>query len=480
MKTDWGRFFCRCRPRPVAAGCLMAVLLAAPPVQAMTFGEALAQARHRSPALAAAHQETVQHRELEAAARGLYFPTVTVEGSYTCLNDDVTIDLNPLRRVMTGLHGLPAGVLPSFELGVQDQEYQKMAATAQWPIFTGGQITAANRAAAATLDAAEARERSGVAKLSSEVVTRYFGLRLARDVVAVHRQVLSALDRHLDHAVKLEQQGMIARAERLHASVARDEARRQVLAAEHDTAIAQAGLQNSLGAATPVDPEDELFIVRSLEDPAHFQQLARDRNPLLRQLAAGHRAAGQGLEKAKGTRWPQVYLFARQELMTDDLTVLEPEWAAGIGARLTLFDGGSRRHRIGAARALTAKAGHLEEKVRKDLSTLIDQHYHEIAKAAEQFEALESALVLAVENLRVRQRAFEEGLATSLDVVDAQLSLAKIRIARLSALFDFDVALAGLLEAAGSDDAFDDYRLRGEKNGPSIHNDLVGVGVVER
>ena len=129
--------------------------------------------------------------------------------------------------------------------------------------------------------------------------------------------------------------------------------------------------------------------------------------------------------------------------------------------RLTLFEGGARRHRIAAAQALAEKVSCLAQDTRRNLDTLISQLHHETAKAVEAFDALESAVDLALESLRVRRRAFEEGLATSLDVVDAELSLARIRIERLDALYRFDTALAGLLQAAGCSEDFEDYRRRG-------------------
>ena len=78
----------------------------------------------------------------------------------------------------------------------------------------------------------------------------------------------------------------------------------------------------------------------------------------------------------------------------------------------------------------------------------------------EQFDALEASLALAEENLHVQRRAFEEGFATSLNVVDAQLSLSGVQMERLVAAFDFDVALAELLEASGQSERFEEYRSR--------------------
>ena len=61
-----------------------------------------------------------------------------------------------------------------------------------------------------------------------------------------------------------------------------------------------------------------------------------------------------------------------------------------------------------------------------------------------------------------RARSFEEGFATSLDVVDAQLALSRIEIETLVAAYDFDVALAELLEVSGESEKFEAYMARAD------------------
>jgi outer membrane protein TolC len=83
-------------------------------------------------------------------------------------------------------------------------------------------------------------------------------------------------------------------------------------------------------------------------------------------------------------------------------------------------------------------------------------------KALEQYEALETSGKFAEEYLRIRKSAFAEGYATSLDVVDAELALSKVKTERLVALYEFDVALAELLEASGGSERFEEFRTRSD------------------
>lgn len=289
---------------------------------------------------------------------------------------------------------------------------------------------------------------------------RYFGLRVAEQVVIVRGQVLQSLEEHARQALRLEQEGLIARAERLHAEVARAEADFQFKAASRDADLARTALANILATEEPLQPVTPLFMLSDLEPMESFVGACHESHPLIRQIEAKREQAHQALRAERGRWFPEIYLFGLRELYEPDLTLLDPRWSAGAGAPWSLFEGGARWHNAEAAKSLEQRVRFLEEKVRRDLATLVQKRYHEALKAREAFETLEATLGLARENLRVRTRAFEEGLATSLDVVDAELSLAQVRLGRLAAAYDFDVALARLLEASGQSERYEEFRAR--------------------
>ncbi len=351
---------------------------------------------------------------------------------------------------MLALHPtVPTGLIRPFETEVQDDRFVKGEVELTWPIYAGGAIEAANRAADARLDDARHQSRATLQELVAELARRYFGLCLAVEARAVRRQVLDGMEQHLYQATRLEEEGMIARAERLHAEVARAEAARELAAADQDLRLAQAALRSLLDVRHDLRPESRLFILHELPPLEDLQRDAADANPNLRRLAAQHELAQSALAAERAQALPEVAFFARHELHTGDLTILEPRWAAGVGVQLNVFDGFARGHRVEAARAAVGMVEHLQEGARTDVDLLVEHHYRRARKALEQFDALSATIELAEESLRVRTRAFEEGFATSLDVVDARSTLAGVQLARLASAHDFVAELADLLAATG-------------------------------
>ncbi len=432
--------------------------------QDLSFSEALDKMRGTNNALLAAQKEEVRFNYERKAARGLFFPRLDANASFTEMDDKIIIDLNDIRSAMLFLHSdnPAANMLPSFETQVQDKGFWKFNATLTWPIFTGGKILAANNAAETRLNESQEKIKQVEGGLISELVSRYFGLRLTKSLVDIRKQVLEAMDQHLYEAKRLEEEGIIAKAERLHAEVFHSEAEREYKNSKRNMEIARAALNNTLSDDKDVEPISPLFIFKNIEPLWDFQQAAVLQNPILKQVDSKRELAHQGYNKEFAEFLPQIYVFGKKEIYTKDLTLLEPDWAVGVGLKINIFEGFAKYNRLKASEYLEKQVGDLYSKAQRDILTLVEKRYNELMNALEQYESTDAALEFADEYVRVRTRAFEEGLSTSVDVVDAQLALSRVKIERLTALYNFDVSLANLLEASGQNNNFENYITRSE------------------
>ncbi|HNX49706.1 MAG TPA: TolC family protein [Thermoanaerobaculaceae bacterium] len=454
------------RAAGAARGLALAVLALASAAGAadLSFPDAVTLLQQRNEALAAARAEVSQREEEAGVAAGLAWPRLDATARYTRIDEPITIDLDPIRQVILKLHpNVPSAVVPPFTLQVQDDTFWKADLRLSWPVYTGGKIDAARDAAGAELRTAQAAQRQTDETLTSELARRYFALRLARRAREVRASVVEGLDQHVQHAACLEEEGMIARAERLHAEVARAETARQLARSERDVELARLALASILSSdEADVEPSTRLFLLASVEPEVEFVQHALEANPILARIAAQRALAAVGSRAERARYVPDVFIFGMHELHPSDLTILEPDWALGVGASLNLFDGFSREHRVAAARAREQRVELTEQRARRDIATLVEKRYRELVTARDLFMTLKHTQGLAEENLRVRTRAFEEGMGTSLDVVDARLALSRVELEQATAAYDFVVALAELLEASGQESRFGEYLARAD------------------
>ena len=338
-----------------------------------------------------------------------------------------------------------------FGMKVQDDVFFNARVTVVWPIFTGLKIYSAYDAAKENVNARKAEFDMAQNTVLMDVATKYFTLRLAEELTVLRETTMKNLEGHLERSKKLEEGGQISKAERLRAEVALAEAENAYEDALRDQSLARMALASllktdtSITATTPVEAPE---VVRSMEE---FKQLAREKHPGLRQLRTERKRSHDAVSAARADWFPTIALFGYRELYTKDLTILEPEWAVGAKAQweLPVLGGGESRAKVSSAKALERSLASKEEQTLDNINLLVEKRWRELEHAKGRLASLVKTRELADEALRSQTRAYEAGLATGLDVVDAELSLARLQVGDLKAHFDAVVAWLGLLEASG-------------------------------
>jgi outer membrane protein TolC len=423
---------------------------------ALSFDDAVKLLRGRNESLMAADDDIDQREAEQSAARGLPLPKAELDLKYTVLDEAVRIGMGLTPLVVqktdkdTPDHSL-------FKIQMQKPAFAKGEIKVTQALYAGGKIRAAGKAAEDRTADAVAQKDVTEHALVTELAQRYFGLCLAQRNQQVQGLKLDTMKQQDYRAKRLMEEGIIARVEFLNAEVALANAQTELEGAHRDCAIVLEGLTNIIAYAGPVEPSTPLFILRDVEAREVFQEFVTSEHPILKMLAAKRDLAHQGTRVEEAAEKPLVYLFGMHELVPWDLSMQDPRWAAGVGVQYTLFDGWQSRGKIASAKAVEQKVEHLSQKARRDLKSLVVKRYEEMLKAREQFDSFDTTLELTGENLRVRTRAFEEGMATSLEVVDATLSHARAQLGRFKAAFDFDYALFQLLEASGRTEVYGQY-----------------------
>jgi outer membrane protein TolC len=128
-----------------------------------------------------------------------------------------------------------------------------------------------------------------------------------------------------------------------------------------------------------------------------------------------------------------------------------------VGVSFKLFSREDRASKVSSARATLHQAESLESAAEIGIATEVEAAYRRVEQAREQFKLLDSTIALAEENLRLHERGFGEGQATSLDVSDARNALARSQTARALAAYDYVIALVQLLQASGQTKTFPEF-----------------------
>jgi len=434
---------------------------------AISFDQAWQVLQQENNSLAAQRSNVERYEHLKNATDNLNLPSVTVGANYTRLDTDVKVsgsqlfestgqhlpNLGPVfNQLLAGLGGVTSTIT--------ERDIFSSSIRAVWPIFTGGRINAAQ-------SAAEGRKEQAQSELAMETQARfedlskyYFSVLLAQEVVETRRLVEQGLTKHRDNALKLEQQGQIARVERLQAESALDKAVIERKKAEKSLEIAQSALTQILNQTTNVEPADSLFINQNLPEQSLFVERTLDTYPGLALLDAKEKQADSLIKAEKGKYYPEVYLYGDYSLHEDDslASQMKPDWLVGVGVNIPLIENSGRSDQVKAAHSAVSQVRYLKAQAKQDLSVLVQKTYLEAQQAQEEVLGLESSIELASENLNLRQKAFSQGLSTSTDVVDAQLYVASVQTQKAAASFNYLISLSKLLALSSEMDAFGQYQ----------------------
>ncbi|MBR9728766.1 TolC family protein [Shewanella intestini] len=430
----------------------------------VSFLQAWQQLQQVSDKLQADQQQVNRAQAEQDASDSLDYPSVDIAGSYTRLAKPIELDLrdlNPLAALdpaalPPALGGAIAAIPGSlFITPFTEQDIFRASLQAMWPIYTGGKITAAQGIKAAQVTEQKQQYTLSQRELFSTLVDRYFAVAVTQKVAATQAELVASLTKHAQHASKLEQQGQIARVELLNAQVALNNAQVQMRHAQRQHEMAQIALSRMLQLPS-VAPTSHLFMLPHQPSLVRLNKLTQATHPALKLLQAKEAQANGLVKLEKGSYYPTVFLYGNYTLYEDDslFAKVEPDWKVGVGVKVPLLSRDGHSGKVQAAKSALLQARHMKAQTKQDLSLLVDQSYRQLLQAEEEINALNSTLALAKENLRLRELAFNQGLSTSVERVDAEIKLNGVKTQQLAAQYRYVQAYAKLMMLSGQLDEF--------------------------
>lgn len=419
-----------------------------------------------------------EHQKLNS----FWYPMINASGAYVHLSNRIEVK-EPLSQFTDPAKDFVHSIIPDDQLissildkvgsyslafPLMPQDLTSIDASITWPVFTGGKRIYAGKIGKTMVSIAEVNREQVDANLQSLLIGTYFALRLGQKVVQVREETYNGLKKHYENALKLEANGIINKAERLFAQVSMDEAKRELESARKDLNVAQNALKSILNLTSDeaVNPVTPLFINEDIPSELYFKNLIGGNSYIVNELRLQENIASNQLKIGRTGYIPNIALFGKQTIYSHGTPKnLLPRTMIGVGFTWNIFDGLDREKNIRQAKLTRQSLSLGKEKAVSDLGVGVDKLYSQIRNALDNVTALNTTIEMSKELLRMRKKSFQEGMATSTDVIDAEIMLSKVQIAYLMAFYQYDVSLANLLSTCGIPDSFWEY----SRNGKTEH-----------
>jgi outer membrane protein TolC len=418
------------------------------PVLRLTLEEAVARSTAASHRLAEARARESAARAGVALRESADRPTASAAAGYTRTN-------HVLEFTVPGPTGVPRVLYPD----VPNNYHSRLEI--RWPIYTGGQADALERAARAEADAAAAEIRVAQADLRLEVARAYWAVVTARATVAVLERGVERAQAHVADTRERAEAGLAPPNELASATAQEQRARMLAIDARAQREVAEADLRRLVG----VDPLQPIDLTTALE-PASPAAPSADRVSDLVERAKASRderqifehrisAADQHRLAAAAGRRPSIVLAGGVDAARPNprifprADVWDDSWDAGVSVGWSLWDGGRVAASVAQAAALTEAARHRLAEFDSVLAVDVRQRTLEIESGHAAIAAATAAAQAATEARRVVQERYRAGVSAQIEVLDAEYALLQAELDRTRALAGVRLADARLARAMG-------------------------------
>ncbi|RJP20256.1 MAG: RND transporter [Deltaproteobacteria bacterium] len=324
------------------------------------------------------------------------------------------------------------------------------------PLYTGGQVTAAIRAARVGLATADDQVRVARQSALLDVSTAFHDILLARETEAIAVQSRDQKARFLEETRKRNAAGTATDYDVLVAKVDLENAQPAIVRARNQVVTLRERIRFLLGAGgRPVDVRGELA-AEIAPWPEYEGQLAKavEYRPELSDLRHRIGVSEQLLEIARSGSMPRVEARAGAgwkdfrpggEAGADGKT-----WSAGLFATWPLFDGMRTRGRVAQAMSDRNTLRIEEAQLLDAIALQVRDAVNAVREAGEVVGAIADTVGQAERLLSLAEKGYEYGVKTKLEVDDAQLNLIQAKGNLARSRRDYRVANAALLRATGT------------------------------
>lgn len=313
-------------------------------------------------------------------------------------------------------------------------------------LYGGGGVRAAYRRATTQSDMAEKDELATFFEERYAADKAYYTLSAMQLYRAATREYVSII-RSLYRVVEERySEGYVAKGDMLQVQTRLSEAEYSLLAMENDYAVALHRFNNLRGVLDTSDVVLENSIIDSIALPVRMSvEQVFERRPDMQAAVLAIRSAEQGVKVARSQYNPRLTAGVSGSWQTYSPNASGKTYLDGglvVGLSVPIFHWGERRGAITVARADVRRAVNDVEQLMRDVAQQEADGWSAMQSSYSQIQSSLRNLQIAGENLAISTYSYQEGQATVLDVLQAQISWLQLYTNAITARFNYAVAVA--------------------------------------
>lgn len=421
----------------------------------LTLDKCIQLALKNNPTIRIAQQQIFSADAKRQEAFTSYLPKLNTANTYTRMGKipvmrlgmELPPDIPPQYKPL--IEAFLKSFPEEFEVGFYHN--YNIGLTFQQPLFTWGKIRNANLLA--NLDLQATRENYGKTReeLILNVKRTFYGVLLGEEFVKIAEEAIEITKAHVDVAKAFYAEGKVSHYDVLRAEVQLTNLQTNLTQAKNGLTLTKDGLKLLLDFEA--NKEIELAGEFGYEDREmnleECQKKALVANSQLKELKIRQQMAETAVKLAKAANKPNIALVGNYSYQNPYMMQQKwgSQWTGTIALQLPIFDGFASWKKVDQAKAAIEQVNLGRILAEKGLLLQIKQIWLKFNAAKEIIAAQKKNIEQTEEGLNIARERYAVGLASNIEILDAQMAVTEAKLSYIKSLYDYIIAQAELAAA---------------------------------
>lgn len=326
--------------------------------------------------------------------------------------------------------------------------------SASMPIYAGGKIKYGIQSAEYLIEAAKLNADNNQVQIAYNIAQAYNNLFKSDQSIGVLKENLASSEKRDQTFQKLEDNGVIARNDRLKANLQTSNLELQLLEAENNFKIATINMDLLLGLpeSTEIEiPENYIEDSSLMEPVSYYVSEAFKNRKDLQALDYQKKSSQLSIKSAKAENLPTLALTGGY-IAADVPKVLTVLNAAniGIGIQYNIDNLWKKNSSLVRAEARDQQLSYTNDLLNDQIKLEVNRDYQNAVYAQKRIAIYEKSSLQADENYRVTKNKYDNGLSTITELLDADAAQIVTHVNVINAKADAALSYRKLLQSTGT------------------------------
>jgi outer membrane protein len=329
----------------------------------------------------------------------------------------------------------------------------------QQPLFTGLRLLSLRNAAEENYNAEQSSYNGSLNDAALNIETAYWNYYKAEQLKSVLQDNLQQVKNHLDDTKNFLKNGLATQNDVLKLEVEYSNIELQLIEADNNIDIARLNLNRIIGLPLQTNTEinldggiDTSYTNYNIDDI--LKEAENNRNDL-KSLQSRVDASNNAITAADAGWFPSIYLIGNYYYSKPNsryfpaVDEFKNTWDVGVTLQWNLWNWGYTSSKVTEAEQDKIQAQTSYEQLNDAVGVEVYQAYLTYKRSKDKIEVSEQAVKQAEENYKIIQDKYNQQVATSTDLIDAEVSVRQARTNLTNALVDYQLAKVELEKAIG-------------------------------